>query len=276
LTFKPRNARAELPLDDAINALVSSDANPKEMGAEQRRAYQKQLSSMMKIARAKMAETSTKENDYDEAIVTAYIDKVLEDGFALIKTELSSQPGLEDAQRIKRWAELIGERVELSPFGKKQFKVQSLRLLRSNIAKATTLSDLRQAVILMIGPLEFYREYLAEREQLAADSKETMNYFGTLLIDIAEKDKLLAERGRVLKEILAVYSEDDSDHAVLRNIESAKKQHNLSDTEAAAWYGVSRRRLQTLREKLIPLDDEEDALLVRAEFAEEDSPAVPA
>jgi len=262
MPFKPRNTRPELPLDDVVSALASNDTKPKELGPEELETYRRQLSALKKMVGVKMAETATKEHNYDEAVLTAYIDKVLEDGFNLIETELSDSPELIEAQRLKRWADLIAERVELSPFGSRKFKVHPLRLLRSNIAKARTLHDLRQAVAQMIGPLELYREYCALQEELAADNKETMKYVESLLIEIEQKDKLLGERKRVINEILAVYSEDDSEIALLRNIENAKRQHKLSDTEAAAWLGLNRRKLQSLREKLVPVEDEEDSLLV--------------
>ena len=270
MAFKPLNTRPELPLDDVIFALSSTDITPKELNPEELQAYQRQLSRVSTMIAARMAETSTKEHNYDDDLVTAYIDKVLEDGFSLKETELSSTPELMEAQRLKRWRGLIAERVELSPFSAKKFKVHSLRLLRSNIAKAKTLLDLRQAVAQMIGPLELYREHCAEREQLAADSRETMKYIESLLVQIEHKDKLLAERKRVIDEIFAVYSEDDNDIALLGNIENAKKQHNMSDTQAAALFGVSRRRLQTLREKLVAVDDEE-LLVLDEESSREDS-----
>jgi hypothetical protein len=265
MAFRPLNTRPELPLDDVITALASNGTNPKELSPEDLVTYRKQLSAAKKMIGAKMAETATKEHNYDEAFVTAYIDKVLDDGFSLIETKLSAERELVEAQQLKRWANLIAQRVELSPFGSKKFKIHSLRLLRSDIAQAKTLHHLRQAVAQMLGPLELYREHRAERERLAADREETMKEFESLLVDIERKDKLLAERKRVIDEILAVYSEDDNDLALLRNVENAKNQLNLSDAQAAALFGVNRRRLQTWREKLIPLDEGEELLLVADE-----------
>jgi hypothetical protein len=262
VTFKPRVTRPELPLEDVIAALASSDINPKELAPEELDTYRRQLTAVTKMVGAKMAETSTKEHSYDNDVVTAYIDKVLEDGFNLVATELSTEPELIEAQRLKRWAGLIAERVELSPFGSREFKIYSLRLLRSNIAKVKTLHDLRRAVVLMIEPLRLYRQHRALLDQLDADSIETMKYISSLLVDIEQKDKVLADRKRVIDEILAVYSEDDGDIALLRNIESAKTQHRLSDTEAAGWFGCTRRRLQSLREKLISSAPQEESLLM--------------
>lgn len=267
MAFTPLTTRPELPLDDVMAALVSDETNPKELDPEELETYRRQLSALKRIVGSKMADTATKEHQYDEAFVTDYIDAVLANGFNLVETSLSDEPKLIDAQPLRRWTDLIAERVELSPFGRKKFKAPPLRVLRSNIARAKTLHDLRQSVRQMIGPLELYREHRTQQEQQAADSRETMNYIGSLLLEIEVNEKLLLERKRVLDEILAVYSEDDSDLAVLRNIESAKRQHKLSDTEAAKWFGVSRRKLQTLREKLVPLADQEDTLLVRARNA---------
>lgn len=114
MTFKPRHTRPEFPLDDVIAALVNNGTNPKDLSAEELQTYRRQLSAVGKMVGAKMADTATKQHEYDEALVTSYIDLVLENGSRLVETPLSAKPELIDAQRLKRWADLIPERVELS------------------------------------------------------------------------------------------------------------------------------------------------------------------
>ena len=242
-------------IDTILYNLRNDGTDPKQLSQEELAAYRLSLAAIKKAVGAKMAETSTKEHIYDLEEVTEYIDSILEDGFNLIETELSDYPEFIDAQKLTRWSDLIAERVAASPFGAKNFKIHSLRLLRSNIAKAKTMHELRQAVTMMIGPLQLWNDHYllvqkTSRKQVAIDNKETDQYIDSLLIEIEEKDKLLAQRKRVIDEICSVYSESDSDFDTLRNIESAKKEHNLSDTQAAKMFGISRKKLLTLRDKI--------------------------
>jgi ribosomal protein L29 len=254
MSFKPKQPELA-PLDVLVYDLNNDDTDVKNLSQEQLAAYRLNLLAIKKAVGAKMAETSTKEHIYDIEEVTEYIDAILEDGYNLQSTELSDEPQFVDAQRLTRWADLIAERVEASMFGAKQFKIHSLRLLRSKIAKAKTLHDLRQAVTVMIDPLQLWRDHCVlvqktSRRQVAIDNKETDQYIDDLLLEIEAKDKLLAERKRVIDEICSVYSEGDSDIELLRNIESAKKEHNLSDTQAAKAFGISRTKLTALRESI--------------------------
>ena len=255
MTFKPK--QPELSAMDAILYNLSNDStDPKSLSQEELDAYRLSLAAIKKAVGVKMAETATKEHNYNIDEVTKYIDNILEDGFNLQATELSDEPKFVDAQKLKRWEDLIAERVELSPFGSKKFKIHSLRLLRSNIAKAKTLHDLRQAVLLMIDPLSLYRDQCVlmqktSAKQVAIDNKETDLYIDSLLLEIEQKDKLLAERKRVIDSIVSVYSESDNDIDVLRNIENAKAEHNLSDTQAAKMFGISRTKLTALRKSIV-------------------------
>lgn len=254
MSFTPKQPVLS-PIDTILYNLSNDGTDPKQLSQAELEAYRLSLAAIKKAVGAKMAETSTKEHNYDDDEVKEYIDGILEDGFNLQATELSDEPKFVDAQRLKRWEDLIAERVEASPFGAKKFKIHSLRLLRSNIAKAKTLHELRQAVALMIDPLQLWNDHCVlvqktSRKQVAIDNKETDQYIDSLLIEIEEKDKLLVERKRVIDELYSVYSEDDSDIALLRNIENAKTEHNLSDTEAAKVFGCSRKKLLTLRDKI--------------------------
>lgn len=254
MSFKPKQPELA-PLDVILYDISNDVTDVKNLSQEQLAAYRLNLLAIKKAVGAKMAETSTREHIYDIDEVTEYIDTILEDGYNLQATELSDEPQFVDAQRLTRWADLIAERVEASMFGAKQFKIYSLRLLRSKIAKAKTLHDLRQAVTLMIDPLQLWRDHCVlvqktSAKQVAIDNEETDQYIDDLLLEIEAKDKLLAERKRVLDEILTVYNEQDEDLLLLSNIESAKKEHNLSDEQAGKLFGRSRKQVRLLRERV--------------------------
>ena len=254
MSFKPK--QPELSAIDTILYNLSNDGtDPKQLSQEELAAYRLSLAAIKKAVGAKMAETSTKEHIYDLEEVTEYIDSILEDGYNLVETELSDCPEFIDAQKLTRWSGLIAERVEASMFGAKKFKVHSLRFLRTNIARSKTMHELRQAVTMMIGPLQLWNDHCVlvqrtSKKQVAIDNKETDQYIDSLLLEIEEKDKLLVERKRVIDEILTVYSEEDSNIALLRNIESAKTEHNLNDEQAGKMFGASRKQVRLLREKI--------------------------
>lgn len=255
MSYTPKQPELS-PLETVLHQLSNDGTDPKSLTEEQLKAYRLDLAAIKKAVGAKMAETSTKEHIYDIEEVTEYIDSILEDGFNLIETELSDYPEFIDAQKLTRWSDLIAERVAASPFGAKKFKIHSLRFLRANIARSKTMHELRQAVRMMIGPLQLWNDHCVlvqktSRKQVAIDNKETDQYIDSLLIEIEEKDKLLAQRKRVIDEICSVYSEGDSDIELLRNIESAKKEHNLSDTQAAKMFGISRTKLNALRKSTV-------------------------
>ena len=249
-------------LSAIIEALKLDSADSKELSTEQLEERRNQLNVIGKLVTQKMSETSTKDHNYDVGAITEYIQDILEQGYKGISTELSDYPEFVDAQHLKRFKEIIADCVEASEFGSKRFKIYSLRLLRSNIAKAKTLHELRQAVLLMISPLELYREHLALLEanspaNIREGQKADMAYIDSLCAEILELQDLCNTRKRVIDELLNTYEEDCSDIVLLRNIESAKQQHKLSDTDAAKMFGVSRKKLLALR-KDITLNAKED------------------
>lgn len=273
MSFTPKQP-VLAPLDTILYNLSNDGTDVKNLSQEELAAYRLSLAAIKKAVGAKMAETSTKEHIYDLDEVTEYIDAILEDGYNLQSTELSDEPQFVDAQKLTRWTGLIAERVEASMFGAKNFKIHSLRLLRSNIAKAKTLHDLRQAVTLMIDPLQLWRDHcvLVQRtsaKQVAIDNKETDQYIDDLLNEIEAKDKLLAERKRVLDEILTVYNEQDEDILLLSNIESAKAEHSLSDEQAGKLFGCTRKQVRLLRERvtIIPTPEQVDPTEAELEAA---------
>lgn len=218
------------------------------MSQSELEAYRLELAKIRSAIGKRMAETSTKPHIYDDSLIVQYIDDVLTNGWNLIETSLSDEPLLVDAQHLKRWATVIKDRAMISSFGTLQ--AYSLRLLRSNIVKSKTLHELRQAVGLMVGPLQLHREVVALTDQLKQDSQASLSEIAELASELEAANQLLAERKRVLDAVFEVYDEGDSDMVLLRNIESAKAQHGLSDTVAAAMFGCTRQKLRTMRETL--------------------------
>lgn len=255
MSFKPsevhvRSNRSEILylLEEDFKGLDKSDTD--ELSAGRRF-----LSKLIKDAYTKMAETSTKEHDYDEKDVEAYINTILANGFNLIETNLSDFSDFEDAQKLRRWSDLISKKVEASEFSAQKWDAKPLRTLRSAIAQAKTLHQLRQAVNGMVGPLQLWREHQALLEatspkQLALEHKEAMKEMESVLVELEYQTELADERVRVINELLSFYSKDDSDIALLRNCETAKKEHCLSDQQAAQMFNISRTKLLRLRAEI--------------------------
>ena len=255
MRFTPSEVRVRSSNNEILYQIENNLIKPETSDPDDLLAYRRVLLNLMKIASVKMAETSGKAHNYDDDEVKAYIDRILENGFKLEMTNLSDFSDFEDAQKLKRWSELIWERVEASEFSAQKWKAKPLRLLRSAIAQAKTLHELRQAVNRMIGPLQLWREHRAlleatSPEQLALENEAAMKELETVLLESESHRKLADERGRVINELLSFYSEDDSDIALLRNCETAKKEHDLSDQQAAQMFGISRTKLLKLRTEI--------------------------
>ena len=255
MSFKPSEVHVRSIQSEILYLLEKEVKEVNKSDPDQVLAGRRFLSKLIKVAGTKMAETSTKEHNYDEKEVEAYIDHILAHGFNLIETNLSDFSDFEDAQKLKRWPELIRERVEASEFSTQKWKAKPLRLLRPAIAQAKTLHELRQAVNRMIGPLQLWREHQAlleatSPEQLALEHREASKELESILLESESHRKLANERGRVINELLSFYSEDDSDIALLRNCETAKKKYDLSDQQAAQMFGISRTKLLKLRTEI--------------------------
>ena len=255
MSFKPSEVHVRSIQSEILYLLEKEEKEVNKSDPDQELAGRRFLLKLIKAASTKMAETSTKVHDYDDVEVKGYIDRILENGFKLEMTNFSDFPDFEDAQKLKRWSELIGERVEASEFSAQKWKAKPLRLLRSAIAQAKTLHELRQAVNAMIGPLQLWREHQAllkatSPEQLALENEAAMKELETVLLELEDMTELAKERGRVINELVSCYSEDDSDIALLRNCETAKKEHYLSDQQAAQMFGISRTKLLKLRTEI--------------------------
>lgn len=215
------------------------------------------MASIIQHVSVKLAANSSRQHNYRDEDVTQYIDTILIRGFVLQPTRLSDFEAFEDAQTLKRWNSLIAERVEASEFSTTKFKSKALRLQRSAIAQAKTLHDLRQAVNAMIGPLTLLREHQAlleatSPEQVALENEEATAYTESVLLELEAMKALAEERGRILNEVMAVYDEGLEDVVLLRNCEAAKKQHKLTDVQAAKMFGISRQKLNRLRAEITP------------------------
>lgn len=226
-----------------------------QMSEAQAAAYRNQLNSFNTVYGTKMAETSTKDHIYDDDKIKEYIQAILEDGFNLNETVLSDYPEFVDAQRLRRWTDMIQECVRESSFGAK-FNVACLKGLRTNISRSKTLHDLRRSVTLMIQPLQLWNDHVSLQAYYSKKStkerKEDYNDdVSALSKEIIKVQSLSDERKRVLDSLLEVYDEGSEDIQILRNCESAKKQHNLSDTQAAEMFGISRSYLLKLRKNVI-------------------------
>ena len=255
MSFKPSEMPVRSTRSQILYLLDKDFKSLNRLNVDELSAGRRFLSTLLKEAATKMAATSTKVHEYDDVEVKAYIDRILENGFKLEMTNLSDFSDFEDAQKLKRWSELIGESVEASEFSAQKWKAKPLRLLRSAIAQAKTLHELRQAVNAMIGPLQLWREHQAllkatSPEQLAVENEAAMKELETVLLELEDMTELAKERGRVINELVSCYSEDDSDIALLRNCETAKKEHYLSDQQAAQMFNISRTKLLRLRTEI--------------------------
>lgn len=224
------------PVDSLVQELHSLCVDVTSLSEDELKAYRLQLAKIKTLAGGLMAETSTKEHNYDMVEVKEYINQILLDGYNLKPTELSDRPEFKDAQKLKRFESLIAECVELSPFGANNFHVEHLQDLRKNIATSKTLHQLRQAVKLMIKPLDY-----------ALQQEDSMALLEQLANDVDSLTQLAEERKRVLDEVVGCYESDCKDIETLKLCELAKKKHKLSDDQAAKVGGISRKKLLRLR-----------------------------
>jgi hypothetical protein len=245
-----------ITITQIIEQMEDSEVDISDLTPMQLQSYRNQLKRLEGMCGAKMAETSTKDHYYDDEDVCKYIDTILNRGFNLETTALGDFPNFIDAQRLRRWTTMIAERVAASEFSAKKFRVHSLRLLRSNIAASKNLHDLRQAVNLMISPLELWRDHLAtcdkysEKNQKAETAEQT-KYVDAILKRLEKSESLCKESKRVLDEIMGYYDEGMGDISLLRNCENAKKSQGLSDEQAASLFGINRKALQRLRKNIV-------------------------
>lgn len=260
MTYCESESAAAESVQEVLTSLatVINEAECSAMPEEVLAEYRKTLSKVQSKAKEGLAKTSRKELNFNEQEVAAYIDWVLQRGFALVETNPSDAPKLNDAQMIKRFKLLIKKRVKVSQFGESQFKITVLSVQRKNIESATSLHELRQSIKAMIPVLKLYRDHAL----LVASYDEIMDHatawvsqqeHDAVLLELEVEQKLSADRKRVIDEMIdGLYkpSSEMSDEELLQAVDGFKKLHKCNDEEAACFYGTSRSTVSRLRSKL--------------------------
>lgn len=246
-------------IQEVLTSLVSvvSRAECSEMPEDVLSEYRKALSKVQGTAKKGLSKTSRKDLNFDEKEISNYIDFVLQRGFSLVETNPVDAPKLNDAQNIKRYGDLIKERVQASAFCEDQFNIGALSVQRRDIEASKSLHDLRQSIKAMIPVLRLYREY----EVLRADSKKNMDYTNNW-VSVQEHDQVLLELEAVQKlsdtrkytidaiiDGLYQPAADMSDEELLQAVDAFKAMHQCSDDEAAKFYGTNRTKISRLRSK---------------------------
>jgi len=194
-----------------------------------------------------LANTARTDN-IDEAHVKAYVVQMLHNAYNNKPTALQ----LAHVQHVAKWQHIIREAIEGSAFVQLPWG-KELMPLRSKLLRSKTLRQLRHTLRLLKGPLSLYRQLedanQEKTEQLRTDN-ETAIYINKLLEDINNKEELLAERKRMIDCLCNVsIRKDDSDYALLMDIEQTKASLKLSDEEVCQVFGLSRSKLNKLRKE---------------------------
>jgi hypothetical protein len=214
------------------------------------KAYRKQLVNIGRKTSKALSATSKKEYSVTEEEVEAYVKSILEDGYNLQPTKLSTVYKFIDLQQTVRYKDVISNCVQHSSFSSTKFKYKELAHQRSNIEHSKNLHTLRKAVTDMIGPLKLLKESIK--------SAPTIQYKLTteeeLIIEVDKLKIVLSERERMLSEIMHLYNEPFSadslqGSALLKAVEDFKVQHCCNDTEACKVFGVSRSKLARTRKE---------------------------
>lgn len=237
MSFVPTNV-VRTPVDTVLTDLTALSVNPSTMTEEELRIYRLSIAKIQNKCKSLMADTSTKQHNYEDNLIKEYINIILCSGLNCCPTGLSAFPQFKDAQHLSKWQSLIKECVNESLFVT-SLKTPHLKPLVSNIAKSKTLHELRQAVKLIIEPLKYYQQQ-QYKENIVDELTEENNSLHLLA----------QERKRVVDELLKGYDEECSDIALLKNCEAAKKQHDLSDDATAKLFNISRKKLLSLRNNI--------------------------
>ena len=249
------------PVDSLVQELNALSVDITALDEEGLKAYRLQLAKIKSLAGELMAETSTK--DYSEILATyedgeieEYISCIIEGAWTADSTKAAYIAEHDDIQKLRCFTEQIKKAVEASPFGIKNFKIKHLQSIRTKLAASKTIHELRQWCKMMATQLEYYRSV----EEELKESKQSVAW---LTAETDRMYKITEEAYRVVSCVVPYYDASMNDIALLKNIENAKKVHNLSDTEAAKLFGVSRTKLLSLRAdiKLDALTPEQIATL---------------
>ena len=216
-------------------------------------AYRSTLLAISKASAQAISKTSRKDHNYDDGYVREYINQVLDNGVNKIPTKLSVSKYLADAQHLTRWKGMIKECVQDSGFKRKGWLHDGLRMQRSAIEQSSTLHTLRQSINLIVGPLNMIDEHNKRIDDIHRVRDYPPIDVDRLCRELDRTTKLCNERGRVIDEMIGLYSGSlplSIDGQTLSIVDEFKLAHRCSDGDACRVLGISRRTVTSLRSAL--------------------------
>ena len=244
--FDVLNTRPSLPLDSILNEITNLDVDTEALDEKELQAYRMQLGALLTRTKSLMKDTAKGKPFVDASKVKVYVENILNDAAQGKATKLSSNSEFVDVQNTTAYQDLIKACVEESYFSSKTFGIKHLNYQRNAIATAKTLHELRQATKAICEPLLFV--------QSVSDDKEIVQW---LTNEVENLSNDLDEKNRMLNSIMGIYEEGCSDIVLYRNIKQAKKELNLSDVDVLKVFNISKRKLASLRENIVSLENEE-------------------
>ena len=235
-------------LQEVLNSLDMVDIDSKDTDSHILKVLRIKLQTAKQKIGKLMADTSTKDYnqilaEFEDGEIEEYITDILESTWEADASKARSFYDYEDIQNLRCLGDKIKTALEASPFGIKNFKIKHLQSLRTKLAASKTIHELRQNCKIMAAQLEYYRASEAAIEELTETNKWMSK-------EIENLHSVAEEAYRVVNGVVPFYDASMDDIALLKNIESAKRNNNLSDTEAAKLFGVSRTKLLTLRKDI--------------------------
>lgn len=235
-------------LQEVLNSLDMVDIDSKDTDSHVLKVLRIKLQTAKQKIGKLMADTSTKDYnqilaEFEDGEIEEYITDILESTWEADASKARSFYDYEDIQNLRCLGDKIKTALEASPFGIKNFKIKHLQSLRTKLAASKTIHELRQNCKIMAAQLEYYRASEAAIEELTETTK-------WLSKEIENLHSVAEEAYRVVNGVVPFYDASMDDIALLKNIESAKRNNKLSDTEAAKLFGVSRTKLLTLRKDI--------------------------
>lgn len=235
-------------LQAVLNTLDKIEIEASDTDSQVLKVIRIQLQTAKKQIGKLMSDTSTKDiqailDTYEEGEIEEYIDCIIEGAWLADATKAKFIAEHEDIQQLRIFGDYIKKAVEASPFGLRKFKIKHLQPIRTKLAASKTIHELRQWCKMMAAQLEYYRA----TEEALQEKTELIDW---LTSETERMYKITEEAYRVASTIVPYYDAGMNDIALLKNIENAKKANNLSDTEAAKLFGVSRTKLLALRKEI--------------------------
>ena len=247
--FDVLDTRPSLPLDSILNEITNLDVDTEALDEKELQAYRMQLGALLTRTKSLMKDTAKGKPFVDASKVKVYVENILNDAAQGKATELSSNYEFVDVQNTTVYQDLIKACVEESYFSSKTFGIKRLSYQRNAIANAKTLHELRQATKAICEPLLYV--------QSVSDDKEIVQW---LTSEVESLSNDLDEKNRMLNSIMGIYDECCSDIGLYRNIKQAKKELNLTDVEILKVFNISKRKLASLKENIVSLENEECTL----------------